>query len=138
LRLDHIGIVVESLGAASKDFQRLHGFKPLTGRIHEPAHEVEILFLEIGHGQMPMVELIRPLSKKSKVSNFLEKNGGGIHHLAYEVDDIHESIQSFKKEGSIVLGGIVPGAGHSNLPTVWIYLPDKSLVELIQKGHHEL
>lgn len=138
LRLDHIGIVVKDLNLSSRDYQRLHGLNPITGRIHEPAHDVDIIFLETGHGIFPMIELITPLSDASKVSGFLNKTGGGIHHLAYEVGDISEAIGHYESLGAIILGDIVPGAGHSNLPTVWIYLPDKSLIELIQKGHHDL
>ena len=137
LRLDHIGIVVRDLEHASLEYQRLHGLTQITGRIHEPAHQVDILFLRTGHGPLPMIELITPLSDKSKVSEFLRKTGGGIHHLAYEVSNIDEAIQHYKSMGSIILGDIVPGAGHSDLPTVWIYMPDRSLVELIQKGHHD-
>ena len=136
LRLDHIGIVVKDIERASQDYQRIHGLKQKTKIIHEPAHNVELMFFETGHGVMPMIELIMPMSDSSKVSGFLKKTGGGIHHLAYEVDNIEDAIEHYKSLGSIILGDIVPGAGHSNLPTVWIYTPDKSLIELIEKGHH--
>lgn len=137
LRLDHIGIVVKDIEQSCLDYQRIHGLKQKTKRIHEPAHDVEIMFFETGHGSMPMIELIMPLSDSSKVSGFLKRTGGGIHHLAYEVSDINEGVHHYKSIGSIILGGIVPGAGHSNLSTVWIYTPDKNLIELIEKGHHE-
>ena len=137
MKLDHIGIVVKDIEHASQDYQRIHGLKQKTEIIHEPAHNVEVIFFETGHGAMPMIELIMPLSDSSKVSGFLKKTGGGIHHLAYEVDNINDVIDHYKSIGSIILGDIVPGAGHSNLPTVWIYTPDKSLIELIEKGHHE-
>ena len=137
MKLDHIGIVVKDIEHASQDYQRIHGLKQKTEIIHEPAHNVEVIFFETGHGAMPMIGLIMPLSDSSKVSGFLKKTGGGIHHLAYEVDNINDVIDHYKSIGSIILGDIVPGAGHSNLPTVWIYTPDKSLIELIEKGHHE-
>ena len=82
LRLDHIGIVVKDLEKACQEYQLLHGLKAITDRIHEPAHDVDILFLETGHGSLPNIELIMPLSDSSKVSKFLKKTGGGIHHLA--------------------------------------------------------
>ena len=138
LRLDHLGIVVNNIEQSCTDYQQIHGLNQKTKRIHEPAHDVEIMFFETGHGSMPMIELIMPLSDSSKVSGFLKKTGGGIHHLAYEVNNINDGIDHYKSLGSIILGDIVPGAGHSNLPTVWIYTPDKSLIELIQKGHYEV
>jgi len=137
LRLDHIGIVVKDLESAARMQNKLHGLQTLTGKIIEPAHEVEILFLGTGHGSLPMIELIAPITDSSKVSTFLQKTGGGIHHLAYEVPDIERAIAHYRSVGSFVLGEIVPGAGHSNLPTVWIYNADKSLIELIKRGHHE-
>ena len=137
LRLDHIGIVVKDIEMACQDYQRIHGLKQKTEKIHEPAHNVEVMFFETGHGAMPMIELIMPLSESSKVSGFLKKTGGGIHHLAYEVDHIYDAIEHYKSLRSIILGDVVPGAGHSNVPTVWIYTPDKSLIELIEKGHHD-
>jgi methylmalonyl-CoA/ethylmalonyl-CoA epimerase len=137
LRLDHIGIVVKDIEKASQDYQRIHGLKRKSKIIQEPAHNVEVMFFETGHGAMPMIELIMPLSDSSKVSGFLKKTGGGIHHVAYEVKNIDNAIEHYKSLGSIILGDIVPGAGHSNLPTIWIYTPDKTLIELIEQGHHE-
>jgi len=133
MRLDHIGFVVKDINQFKDYYIKTFLCKPLTGIVDEPAHGVEIMFLETGYGDMPMIELIAPVSKKSKVSAFLEKTGGGIHHLAYEVENIHESINHFKSLGSLILGDIVPGAGHHNTPTVWLYTSEKSLVELIQK-----
>jgi methylmalonyl-CoA/ethylmalonyl-CoA epimerase len=137
MKLDHIGVVVKDINKSKEYYIKTYGSEPLTDIVHEPAHHVNIMFLNVGHGPMPMIELISPLSDESKVSGFLKKTGGGIHHLAYEVADIDQAIEHFKSLRSMILGEIVPGAGHSNLPTVWIYTPDKSLIELIEKGHHE-
>ena len=100
-------------------------------------NKLKIIFLDIGYGVMPMIELITPSSKNSKISAFLEKTGGGIHHLAYEVPDIDKSIEHFKSLGSLIIGNVVPGAGHNNTPTVWLYTPEKSLIELIQQQHEQ-
>ena len=134
MKLDHIGIVVKDIKHSLKYYMDTYGFEPLTDVIHEPAHHVEVMFLGIGFGHMPMFELISPLGEKSKVTGFLKKTGGGIHHLAYEVANIHKGIEHFKKQKrSMVLGGIVPGAGHNNTPTVWLYTREKNLVELIEE-----
>ena len=75
-----------------------------------------------------MLELIMPTNDKSKVYNFLKK-GGGLHHLAYEVEDIKKTIDYFKSKKSIILGDIVPGAGHNNTNTVWLYTNQKELIK---------
>jgi len=133
MRLDHIGFVVKDIETFRDYYIETFLAKPLSDIIDEPAHDVKIMFLETGYGDMPMIELITPSSKNSKVSAFLEKTGGGIHHLAYEVPNINEAIEHFKSLGSIILGNIVPGAGHNNTPTVWLYTKEKNLVELIQE-----
>ena len=135
MRLDHIGMVVKDIERAKEYQMKTYGRKPLTGIIHEPAHKVNIIFLELGYGPMPMLELITPIAKDSRVSSFLEKTGGGIHHLAYEVADIEQTIEHFKSLRSLILGGIVPGAGHNNTRTVWLYTSEKNLIELIEQQH---
>ena len=49
------------------------------------------------------------------------------------VKDIDQAIEHFKSLGSLIIGNVVPGAGHNNTPTVWLFTPEKSLVELIQQ-----
>ena len=133
MKLEHIGVVVKDI-EHSKDYHiKTYGCKPLSDIVYEPAHNVNVQFLDAGHGHAPMIELISPVDEKSQVSNFLKKTGGGLHHLAYEVEDIEKAIEHFKSLRSMILGKIVPGAGHHDTPTVWLYTSEKNLVELIQK-----
>lgn len=132
MKLDHIGIVVSDIEHSLKYYKETYGFEPLIDVTHEPAHGVNVVFVGLGHGSIPMIELISPVSENSKVSEFLEKKGGGMHHLAYEVADIDEAIEHFKNKQSLILGGIVSGAGHKNTPTVWLYTSERNLVELIE------
>ena len=138
MKLEHIGIVVKDIEQSRDYYEKTYGCRPLSEVIFEPAHKVHILFLDVGHGAMPTIELITPSEDNSQVSNFLKKKGGGIHHLAYEVDDIEKAIEHFKSLGSLMLGSIVPGAGHNNTPTVWLYTSQKDLVELIEKQHGKI
>ena len=132
MKFDHIGIVVEDIKSSIENYSNNYNFKPLTKIIHEPAHDVDIIFFNFGHGYMPALEIIMPTSNKSKVYNFLKKKGGGMHHLAYEVKDIKKAINYFKSKNYIVLGDIVPGAGHNNTNTVWLYTIQKELIELVE------
>lgn len=132
LKLDHIGVVVSDIEKSQDYYKKNYGFDAATKKFFEPAHGVNVLFINIGYGQTPAIELIEPINEKSKVYNFLKKTGGGFHHLAYQVDDIKKAIEHYKSQKSLVITEIVPGAGHGNVPTVWLYTPEKNLVELIE------
>ena len=116
MRLDHIGFVVKDIKEYRDYYIKTFCCKPLSGIVDEPAHNAKITFLETGYGYMPMIELIMPSSKESKVTGFLAKTGGGIHHLAYEVPDIHKAIEHFKSLGSLILGDI---DSWIKIPPLW-------------------
>lgn len=132
IKLDHIGIVVKNLEHSKEYYKKTYGFNPLSDIIHEPIQKVNLIFIETGHGHMPVIELITPSEVSSPVTNFLEKKGGGLHHLAYEVSDIEQAIEHFKQSGSLMVSKIVPGTGHKGRRTIWLYTAEKSLVELIE------
>ena len=133
MKFDHIGVVVSDIKSSIENYSNNYMFKPLTKIIHEPAHKVDLIFFDFGYGYMPALELIMPTSDKSKVYNFLKKKSGGLHHLAYEVENIEQAINYFKSKQAIALGDIVPGAGHNNTRTAWLYTNQKELVELVEK-----
>jgi methylmalonyl-CoA/ethylmalonyl-CoA epimerase len=134
MKLDHIGIVVKSLEKSRMYYKNFFNFTPVSKIIIEPAHKVKLQFLETGFKTKgPLIELISPLGKKSKVYNFLEKNGDSFHHFAYFVNNILTSIAELQKKGSVVISDIVPGAGHKKTNTIWLLTPDRSIIELIEK-----
>ena len=131
-KLDHIGYIVKDLNVSKKYYKDLFGLKNITKVIYEKAHGVKIIFIELGHNSMPVLELITPVNKKSKVYNFLEKKGEAFHHFAYEVRDINKAIIFLKKKGAMLIDNVVPGAGHNNTNTAWMFTRNKQLVELIE------
>ncbi len=133
MKIDHIGFVTNDFNNTIRIFKNLLGLRQITKKIKEPAHNVEIVFFDLGNNSYPALEIIRPMSKSSKISNFLSKKGDGIHHLAYEVKNIYKKIEELKKKNFLVLSEIVPGAGHNNTPTVWLFSPNNQLIELVQK-----
>mgnify|MGYP006091063877 CR=1 FL=1 len=133
MKIDHIGFVTSDLNNSIKIFRDLLGLKQITNKIKEPAHQVEIIFFDLGNRGYPALEVISPLSKNSKVSNFLSKKGDGLHHIAYEVEDIDSKILELEKKNFLTLSDIVPGAGHNNTPTIWLFSPNSQLIELVQK-----
>lgn len=133
MKIDHIGYVTKNIKKYSKFLVDMMGYKSLTSEIVEPAHNVKVKFFSIANNSYPLLELIEPLNKKSKVNNFLYNRGECIHHLAYEVSNVEKEMKNFIKKNFIPISNIVPGAGHNNTPSVWLYTPTGDLIELLQK-----
>ena len=94
-RIDHIGIAVYDLDAAA---QLYGGPFDMAEQHRETVEEqgVEALLLEVGEGH---IELIKPLSEDSGVAKFIAKNGEGMHHVAYQVDDIDAALEKVREAG---------------------------------------
>ena len=94
-RIDHIGVAVEDIDAAmelyARDFQMREQHRETV-----EAFGVDAVLLEIGEGH---VELLSPLDPESAVGRVLEKNGPGIHHVAYQTDDIDSALESARAAG---------------------------------------
>jgi len=94
-RIDHIGVAVADLDAAVE----LYGQQfDMTEQHRETveAQGVEAVLLEVGDGH---VELMRPLSDDSAVGKFLAKRGPGLHHVAYQTDDIEATLETMRSSG---------------------------------------
>lgn len=94
-KLEHIGIAVKNLAAANELFARLLGRKHY--KIEEVASEgVRTSFFDVGGVK---IELLEATTDNSPVARFIEKRGEGIHHLAFEVRDINQTLQQCQEEG---------------------------------------
>jgi len=94
-RLDHIAIAVPDLEAAIARFVEDLGI-PLGGREDVVNQSTSTVFLPIEGTQ---IELIHPIDGEGPVAAYLEKRGGGLHHLCFETDDIHADMQRLKAKG---------------------------------------
>ena len=92
-RIAHIGVAVSDLDSAMKFFTE--GL-PLEVTHTEDYQGMKIAFIPIGDSS---VELLQDVSGSSAIKKFLDKNGEGIHHIAYEVDDINQAISELKAKG---------------------------------------
>jgi len=98
-KLEHIGIAVKDLNVANALFARLLG-KPHY-KIEEVESEgVRTAFFEIGGVKIELLEATRP---DSPIAKFIEKKGEGLHHLAFEVDDIHQQRATATENGFTLL-----------------------------------
>jgi methylmalonyl-CoA/ethylmalonyl-CoA epimerase len=84
-RLHHIGLVVSNISEMAIIFEKL-GLTLRTRLEHDPIQKVVASFVSVADGIY--VELLEPVDAASPIINFLQKKGGGLHHLCFEVDDI--------------------------------------------------
>lgn len=132
LKLHHVGVVVpniqESLGEIAKylKFETI-GLPTLIG-----SQKVNVCFLKIGQVYL---ELIEPAEKDSPVSNFLNKEGGGFHHLCFEVKDIYHEVEELERKGARVI--VKPVKGFEDRLIAFVLLNMKntkcSLIELAEE-----
>ena len=98
-KIAHIGIAVKNLEKSSVLFASLFQRKPSKReRIDEQG--VEVVFFELGETK---VELTQAISADSPIAKFLAKRGEGVHHISFEVDDIHAEVARLKQAGFEVL-----------------------------------
>jgi methylmalonyl-CoA/ethylmalonyl-CoA epimerase len=94
-RIDHIGVAVEDIDAAIA----LYGERFEMREEHRETVEefgVDAVLLEVGDGH---VELLRPVASDSAVARFLEREGPGIHHVAYQTGDIDSALAALRDAG---------------------------------------
>jgi len=92
-RIAHLGVAVDNLDSALKFFTEMLCLDV----IHvEDYQGIKIGFVPVGEST---VELLQDVSGSSTIRKFLDKNGEGIHHIAFEVDDIHQAVAELKDKG---------------------------------------
>ncbi len=95
MKINHLGIATTGIDEALKFWQDALGLENVHTEVVED-QKVRVAMLPIGESR---IELLEPTTDDSPISKFLEKRGGGIHHIAVEVDDIYASLEKMKGEG---------------------------------------
>jgi len=95
MKINHLGIATRGIDEALKFWSDALGLENVHTEVVED-QKVRVAMLPIGESR---IELLEPTSEDSPISKFLEKRGGGIHHIAVEVDDIKASIAQLKAKG---------------------------------------
>ncbi len=107
-KVDHLGIAVKSLDEAISFYEQALGLK--CQKIEEiESQKVKTAFFTVGQTH---IELLEPTSEDSPIAKFLQKNGDGLHHVAYYTDDIQDQLNKAKEAGcKLINPEPVPGAG---------------------------
>ncbi len=129
-KIEHIGIAVKNL----KDSNEL--FANLFGELHYKMEEVEsegvkTSFFKVGVNK---IELLEATKKDSPIAKFIEKKGEGIHHIAFDVEDIEVEIKRLKETGFVVLNE-TPKKGADNKLVAFLHPKTTNgvLIELCQE-----
>ncbi|RYY33185.1 MAG: methylmalonyl-CoA epimerase [Sphingobacteriaceae bacterium] len=129
-KIEHIGIAVKDIESAGSVYQKL--LNTSVYKVEEVASEyVKTAFLKSGPNK---IELLEATSPESAISKFIDKKGEGIHHIAFEVDDIEAEMARLKAEGFILLND-KPKQGADNKLVCFVHPKSANgvLIELCQE-----
>ncbi len=94
-KIEHIGVAVKSLEHSNELFKKLLGVMPYKEESVE-SEGVATSFFQLGESKIELLEATKP---ESAIAKFIEKKGEGIHHIAFDVEDIDAEIARLKNEG---------------------------------------
>lgn len=132
LALHHTGVVVEDLDDAEAKYRAL-GFTD-GERISVPAQGVEAIIYPTGEGRY--LELISPTDVEGAIAAYMQKRGEGMHHVAYQVDDIAAELDRLRKAGVRLIDETPRVGAHVGWLIAFIH-PESTngvLTELVQVG----
>ena len=129
-KIEHIGIAVKNIQEANLVFEKILGVAPYKAESVASEH-VNTSFFKVGENK---VELLEATSSDSPIAKFLSRKGEGIHHIAFDVDDILSEMARLKKEGFVLLNE-QPKTGADNKLVCFVHPKDTSgvLIELCQQ-----
>ena len=131
MKINHLGIATKGIDEALKFWSDALGLENVHTEIVED-QKVRVAMLPIGESR---IELLEPTSEDSPISKFLEKRGGGIHHIAVEVDDIEASLAQLKAKGMRLIDES-PRIGAEGCLVAFVHpaATNGVLLELVQTG----
>lgn len=131
MKINHLGIATKDISEALKFWGDALGLENVHTEFVED-QKVRIAMLPIGESR---IELLEPTSEDSPISKFLEKRGGGIHHIAVEVEDIEASLAKLKFQGMRLIDES-PRIGAEGCLVAFVHPSSANgvLLELVQKA----
>ncbi len=128
--VEHIGIAVKDFSQANALYFKLLGVEPYKTEFVE-SENVNTSFFKVGGTK---IELLEGTTPESAISKFIEKKGEGIHHIAFEVDDIYAEMDRLRNEGFTLLNE-QPKKGADNKLVCFVHPKSANgvLIELTQE-----
>ena len=128
-RIDHIGIAVKNMSESNELIRKLLGETHYKAETVDSEHAATSFF-HIGESKLELLEATDP---ESAIAKYIDKRGEGIHHIAFEVDDIRAELERLEAEGFVPLNR-EPKRGADNKWVVFLHPKSANgiLVELCQ------
>jgi methylmalonyl-CoA/ethylmalonyl-CoA epimerase len=129
-KIEHIGIAVKDLDVSNVLFEKLFGAPAYKSEVVESEGVTTSFFLN-GPNK---IELLAATNPESPIAKFIEKKGEGIHHIAFDVEDIVAEISRLQNEGFVVLNE-TPKKGADNKLVTFLHPKSTNgvLIELCQE-----
>ena len=108
-KISHLGIAVTSIEEALPFYQDVLGMK-FEGTEEVAEQKVKVAFFALGESR---IELLEPTAPDSPVAKFLDKNGPGLHHVAYEVANLEQRLAELKANGVRLVDEAPRGGAHA-------------------------
>jgi methylmalonyl-CoA/ethylmalonyl-CoA epimerase len=130
MKIEHIGIAVKDIEASNKLFRVLFN-KPSYKMEEVESEGVKTSFFQVGESK---IELLQATNENSAIAKFISKKGEGMHHIAFEVENIEFEIERLQKEGYKLIHDI-PKLGADNKKIAFLHPKSTNgvLVELCQE-----
>lgn len=131
MKINHLGIATKGIDEALKFWGDALGLESVHTETVED-QKVRVAMLPIGDTR---IELLEATSEDSPIAKFIEKRGGGIHHIAVEVENIEASLAKLKAEGMRLIDE-TPRVGAENCLVAFVHPSSANgvLLELVQKN----
>ena len=129
-KIEHIGIAVKDLEKSNLLYAKLFG-EPHYKIEEVKSESVKTSFFKVGQNK---IELLEATDNNSAIAKFIDRKGEGIHHIAFDVDDIEKEIERLKSEGFKVINE-TPKKGADNKLVAFLHPKSSNgvLIELCQE-----
>jgi len=124
MKIIHVGIVVKKIN----EYLSNNVITDCTEITYDPIQNADICFLKYQNSPIG-IELIEPKTKNSTVYNFLNKQGGGLHHLCYEARSINQVTKMINEKNMLLVYGPVEAVALNNHQVVFAYTRSRELIE---------
>jgi methylmalonyl-CoA/ethylmalonyl-CoA epimerase len=130
--IDHVGVAVEDIDSTLALYRDTLAM-PLVHRETVTEQGVDAALLDVGDGH---IELLQPLGPDTAVGKFLEKRGPGLHHVAYRVDDVEETLKALAGAG-VALIDSEPRTGIRGSRVAFLHPKSTGgvLTEIVEPAH---
>ena len=129
-KIEHIGIAVKNIESANLVYEKILGTPSYKQELVQ-SEQVNTSFFKVGENKIELLEATGP---DSPIAKFMEKKGEGIHHIAFDVDDIVAEMARLKAEGFVLLNE-APKKGADQKLVCFVHPKDTNgvLIELCQQ-----